>query len=251
MMINEENKKSIMEMMKGKAVYIALSVCVLAAGIVSYTSIRSPKPTTEITTTLRPEVSTHTHVNERVLPEASTAAPAPVTDPATVQTETAPPTEAVFDNAAEPLETTEAAPKQIVFTLPCGAKLGADFSMGVPVFSETMGDYRTHNGVDFIADAGAPVCAIAEGKVTKVENDPLFGNTVTVDHGGGVESRIAGLANEGLIHEGADVYNETVLGVVGALPAEAADGGHIHLEIRVNGILQDPLEVMGISNDAD
>lgn len=253
MMINEQNKKSIKEMMKGRAVYIALSVCVLAAGVISYASIRAPKPVTNAPgTTARPETSTYTHINERVLPdEPSFSLPAQVSDPVPSETQPAPETQAVFDNAAEPLESTTAAAKQIVYSLPCGAKLGADFSMGVPVFSETMGDYRTHNGVDFMAEPGTPVCAVAEGKVIKVENDPLFGNTVTVDHGSGVVSRISGLANEGLIHEGADVYTETALGVVGALPVEQADGSHIHLEIRVNGALQDPLEIMGYAADGE
>ena len=245
MMINEENRKSFKEMLRGRAVYIALSVCVLAAGAVSYASVKTPAPKTDVSTTARPETSTHTHVNERVLPDDTTAAPANVSERA--ETEALPDgqTKAVFDNAAEPLESTTAAAKQIVYSLPCGAKLGADFSMGVPVFSATMGDYRTHNGVDFMAEAGTPVCAIAEGRVTKVEKDPLFGNTVTVDHGSGVVSRVSGLADEGLIHEGADVYHETALGVVGTVPAEAADGSHIHLEIRVDGVLRDPLEVMG------
>ena len=251
MMINEDNRKSFREMMKGRAVYIALSVCVLAAGAVSYASIKTPVPKTDVPTTVRSETSTYTHVNERVLPDDTTAAPEPVSDRTEIAAPSDPPAEAVFDNAAEPLESTTAAAKQIVYSLPCGAKLGADFSMGVPVFSATMGDYRTHNGVDFTAEAGTPVCAIAEGKVTKVENDPLFGNTVTVDHGSGVISRISGLADEGLIFEGADVYSETVLGVVGNIPVEAAEDSHIHLEIRVNGVLRDPLEVMGYAADGE
>ena len=36
MMINNENKKSFARMMKSRAVYVALGVCVLAAGFVSY-----------------------------------------------------------------------------------------------------------------------------------------------------------------------------------------------------------------------
>ena len=123
--------------------------------------------------------------------------------------------------------------------------------MGIPVFSATMNDYRTHNGVDFTADPGTPVCAVAKGKVIRVVNDSLFGNTVTVDHGGGVVSSISGLANEGLIREGENVNNETVLGVAGEIPVEAADGSHIHLEIRVDGVLQDPLDVMGFNEETE
>ena len=245
-MMIRDDKNGFFKMMKGRAVYLALAVCVLAAGVVSYTAVKKPSPTAEEPTAgLRDEPSTYIHLNERILPEDPAAAETPAE-----QTD-APEAEAVFENPVDPLETTAAAPKEIVFSLPCGGRVGMDYSMGVPVFSETMGDYRTHNGVDFLADAGQPVCAVAEGRVTKVETDVLYGNTVTVDHGGGVVSRVSGLADEGLIREGADVYPDTVLGVVGVLPAEQAEGSHIHLEIRVDGALRDPLEVMGFVPDGD
>ncbi len=251
MMINEENRKSFKEMMKGRAVYIALSVCVLAAGAVSYASIKTPVPKTDVTTTLRSETSAHTHVNERVLPEEPTAAPEPVSERTELVLPSEAPAEAVFDNAAEPLETTTAAAKQIVYSLPCGAKLGADYSMGVPVFSATMGDYRTHNGADFPGEAGAAVTAVAAGTVTSVSADPLYGNTVTVTHAGGVVSAVSGLADEGLIEVGAKVTGETVIGLVGRLPAEEKEGSHIHLEIRRDGALVDPVEVLGIQGEEE
>ena len=243
MMISDDNKKSFAKMMKGRAVYLALGACVLAAGLVSY-SAAGPKQNPGVGVTQRPETSTWVHISERVLPEAAApTAPREVT--AAPEPAEAPGAAPVFDNAAAPVESTSVPEKQIAFTLPLHGGTGKDFSMGVPVFSATMNDYRTHNGVDFKAEAGAPVTAIAEGKVIAVSSDALYGNVVTVDHGGGVVSSVSGLAAEGLIHEGADVYNETVLGVVGEIPLEKADGAHIHLEIRVNGTLQDPLEVMG------
>ena len=254
MMINNENKKSFARMMKSRAVYVALGVCVLAAGFVSYSvsKVSSIPQTGGITS--EAERSTYVHINERILPGDNTTPPAEVTvplqtDPAPVTD--APQTEAVFEDAAEPVGTTAPAKEDIVFSLPVQTKTGKDFSMGIPVFSATMNDYRTHNGVDFTADPGTPVCAVAKGKVTRVVNDSLFGNTVTVDHGGGIVSTVSGLANEGLIREGENVNNETVLGVAGEIPVEAADGSHIHLEIRVDGVLQDPLDVMGFNEETE
>ncbi len=112
-----------------------------------------------------------------------------------------------------------------------------------------MGDYRTHNGVDFMTEPGESVRAIAPGTVTAVYKDALFGNCVRVDHGQGVVSTVFGLADEGLAYEGAAVDENTVIGTAGDVPVESADGSHIHLEIRVSGILRDPLEVMGYSGD--
>ena len=253
MMINDENKKSLKAKLRGRAIYLVLGVCVLAAGLLSYSAFLTPKLTGVKTapSTTKPEYSTYVHINERVVPEVpKTTEAQPVTD-ATLET-AAPPeeTQAVFDDAADPVEEPVEA-VQITYSLPLSAKTGKDYSMGIPVFSDTMQDWRTHNGVDFAGAQGEGVRAIAAGKVTKVTNDTLYGNTVTVDHGGGVVSSISGLADEGLIPEGAEISNETVIGVVGDLPIEHADGSHIHLEIRVNGVLQDPLEVMGYAEEQE
>ena len=43
------------------------------------------------------------------------------------------------------------------------------------------------------------------------------------------------------------MYSDTIIGVVGEIPVEAQDDSHIHLEMRVNGELVDPLEIMGLA----
>lgn len=261
MMLNNENKKDLRSMLKGRAVYLALSACVLAAGAISYTSSLSrlaPSRTREDET----EIVTYRHVEERQLPEPTTIPEAPVavqpppaTEPPTAQPETAAP---VFDNAAKPLETTEAQteepstePAPPVFSLPLAFRAGKTYSMGAAVFSQTMGDYRTHNGVDFPGATGEAVRAAAEGTVTNVTKSPLFGNVVTVDHGNGYETRTAGLADAGLARVGDAVTAETVIGLVGEIPAEKEEGSHVHFELRVNGRLADPLDYLDVPAQED
>ena len=254
MMINDENKKSVRKMLGGRALYVALCACFLAAGVISYTAMKD-RTVAPAKTPAREESTTYLLIGEKTepqtqkpvrVPEGASKAPVmlPEVTAAPVQTQ------AVFENEAEPLETPEEAPAPIEFALPLtGAATGKDFSMGVPVFSATMGDYRTHNGVDFITEPGESVRAIAAGTVVSVTKDALFGNSVRIDHGQGVVSTISGLADEGLPYEGAGVDTDTVIGVAGDIPVESADGSHIHLEIRVNGVLRDPLEVMGFMSD--
>jgi len=254
MMINNENKENLKKMLKGKGLYIALGALVLAAGAISYTSVSSNlKPQLSVPTT--EERSTHININERVIPEDTTLAPEPVTELSTVpvseaQTEPEPETQAVFDNSAKPLES-ETETEEISFSLPLGTSMAKDYSMGIPVFSATMNDYRTHNGVDFTAEKGTGVTAVAKGRVIEVSSDALWGNSVYIDHGQGIVSKISGLADEGLIAEGADVYGDTVIGVVGDIPVESSDECHIHLEMRVDGKIADPMEVMGFVFDGD
>ena len=45
------------------------------------------------------------------------------------------------------------------------------------------------------------------------------------------------------------MIEESVIGTLGNIPCENKDGTHIHLEIRVNGELADPLEVMGLAEN--
>lgn len=260
MMINDENKKSGGRLKAGRAVYIALGVCVLAAGLIGYmSSLKLPDVDTDGTqpkityeqrtdTTYRSEKVT---VDINVPPAEIAAQPAEETayETEAAQTEeTVPDVRAVFGNENESLtEAADTAP--VKYQLPLSADMGKDYSMGVPVFSATMSDYRTHNGVDFVGKPGDAVKPIASGRVIAVENDTVRGNVVTIDHGGGVVSSVWGLADEGIAAEGVEVIEESVIGTLGTVPCELRDGDHIHLEVRVNGELADPLEVMGLAEN--
>ena len=260
MMINDENKKSFRKMLKGRALYIALGICVLGAGIVGYTSMNISTPKSTESTGTATEQSTYKNVSKAQfhsgIDEISTTnayieevTENTVTEAPETEQSTEPSTQAVFEDNSPTLEATTAENTEISFNLPVNGTLGKDYSMGLPVFSQTMSDYRTHNGIDITAEKGTQVKAAAPGTVTAVESDSVWGNTVEIDHGAGYVTRISGLADEGLIQKGCSVYPETVIGVVGNIPVEAQEDEHIHFEIRLNGELQDPLEVLGLTQE--
>lgn len=240
---NKNRRQAVRRLLQGRRVYLAVGLCLLAAGIAGNALNRAGYGTNV------------TKTGDRGAAQSETAADYPTASPIVElppETETEPPqTEQVFDNAAEPLETTTAAPAPIRFSLPLAGGVGDDYSMGVPVFSDTMGDYRTHNGVDLKGAAGETVKTVAPGTVTKVTDDRMFGNTVTVDHGQGYVSTVCGLADEGLVREGAVLAAGDAIGTVGTIPAEQKEASHIHLEIRKDGALCDPLEVLGVSENTD
>ena len=249
MMLNDDNQKSMKKMMAGRSLYIALGVCLLAAGAVGFSAVKnmtSPKVTLpEITT----ERTTYVNYSKHVFTDPTTR-PAGITADIP-EPDTEPVTAAVFDSGNTPLsETTteeETTAKQIVWSSPLGHTVGNDYSRGVPVFSPTMKDYRTHNGVDFLGMTGDTVSPIAEGTVQAVTHDPLWGYSVTVDHGDGIVSKISGLSEKGLPEAGDYVHENAVIGRVGSIPVEAEEAPHIHLEVRVNGKLADPLELLGVA----
>lgn len=132
------------------------------------------------------------------------------------------------------------------FTLPSGMKICGEYSDSELVFSKTMGDWRTHPAVDFAADEGAQVKAIAYGTVTAVGNDVLWGCVIEIDHGNGVKAKYCGFNEDTVcVKKGDTVKSGALLGYLGTVPCEKAEGSHLHFEISYNGRNVEPLELMG------
>lgn len=253
-MINDDNKKGIKKMLKSNALYFALGFVFLAAGIVGVGAAAGKTPTgtaDENGTSEKYEYVTQKkeEITENKNRQVEIDIDEFKTDPEAQSEEVS--TAAVFDSDTPTVPDGENDEKDeaLVFSSPLTLAMGKDYSMGVPVFSETMKDYRTHNGVDFKGVKGENVKTVAKGTVIDVKSDAVWGNSVTIDHGNGIVSCISGLADEALIANGTQVYADTVIGVVGNIPVESSDGAHIHLEMRVNGSLADPLEILGLNGD--
>lgn len=151
-------------------------------------------------------------------------------------------TEVFEENTEE--RTTEHKP--FSYSLPLGTDIGKDYSRGVPVYCEVMGDWRTHDGVDFNGSYGDGVKAIADGVVKEIEDDPFMGGTVVIDHGGGVVATYCGVEVDSELKRGVTVSESEKIGEVSFIPMESdAEFPHLHLEIRTDGELCDPLEIMG------
>ncbi len=245
-MLNDNNKKSLKKMLKSNALYFALGLCFLAVGVIGF-GISSSTPTgVSDSTTNKYEYATQ---SENTTQRAKENYEIKINiDEFTTLPYEEPSTAAVFDNSASEISP-ENEKMPVVFSVPLSSGVGMDYSMGIPVFSQTMNDYRTHNGVDFFGVKGESVKTVAEGTVVSVEKDALWGNKVYVDHGNGITSCISGLADEALISVGAKVYSDTVIGVVGEIPVEKQDKAHVHLEIRENGKLTDPMEILGLDTE--
>ena len=131
------------------------------------------------------------------------------------------------------------------FSLPTSGEIAIDYSDSVPVFSQTMNDYRTHLGVDISASLGTPVMAVADGIVTNVWEDPFMGTSVSIEHSGNAVSIYKNLAPEvaeGIII-GASVKCGDTIGAVGeSAMNELAEEPHLHYEMKINGKHIDPKE---------
>ena len=77
-------------------------------------------------------------------------------------------------------------PKKLSFVSPVVGKVTKGHSLEIPVFSDTLQEWRVHTGIDISADEGASVYSAEEGMVTKVYSDPFLGKTVEVSHEGAI-----------------------------------------------------------------
>lgn len=134
-------------------------------------------------------------------------------------------------------------PEAIAFTAPTSGSIMKGHSVETPVFSQTLGDWRVHTGIDIAAEIGADVKAVAGGTVTAVRNDHFMGKTVEVTHDGGIVSVYSNLASEVAVKVGDAVNAGDKLGTVGDTSlTELADESHLHFEILVSGVSVNPLD---------
>jgi murein DD-endopeptidase MepM/ murein hydrolase activator NlpD len=145
----------------------------------------------------------------------------------------------------KPLWTRESPP---LFSLPLGPPLA---EMPPP---ERFGARRyfnrtprsPHSGADYPAPAGTPVLAAADGVVALVADHFFAGNSVYVDHGGGLISMCFHLARVD-VQVGEVVKKGQVLGLVGA--TGRALGPHLHFGLRWHGARIDPALLLGPLED--
>lgn len=133
------------------------------------------------------------------------------------------------------------APAALVFTWPVNGTVIADYSVEALAYSETMGDWRTHDGMDLSASLGDRVLATADGTVSAVCQDDFMGTTVEIDHGSGLTSLYANLAEVPTVSVGDSVKTGMVIGSVGdTAAAERGRQVHLHFAMYQDGNPVDP-----------
>jgi len=99
-----------------------------------------------------------------------------------------------------------------------------------------------HQGVDFTVPSGTKIPAVIAGTVNKVDYDYDLGYYVSVDAGHGMEIIYAHMIGSSVaVSVGDKIELKQTIGKVG--DTGRTSGPHLHLAIRINGILIDPLVV--------
>lgn len=127
-------------------------------------------------------------------------------------------------------------------TMPVTGEVINPYSNGELVKSETLGVWKTHDGADIAAEQGAAVSSCMKGKVTEINNDPLWGVCVIIDHGDGVFGHYYGLAQTLNVKVGQEVKMGEIIGQVGnTAEIECKLDPHLHFGIVKDGAWVDPI----------
>ncbi|MBA4178942.1 MAG: peptidase M23, partial [Leptothrix sp. (in: Bacteria)] len=94
-----------------------------------------------------------------------------------------------------------------------------------------------HTGLDFPGAIGTPIRAAAGGMVTATEIHPEYGNLLEIAHGNGLVTRYAHNASIA-VRPGALVRRGQVVAQMGN--TGRSTGAHLHFEVLVDGVPQDP-----------
>ncbi len=234
--------------------YIALAICILSVICIGvYSAILNIFDTPVLESPIveqKKENKNNVNSQQTPLPSVTTPkATAPMVE--TPQEDVKEPQEVPEQSAnvetpeENPEQNVNALPTPTTYTMPVAGDVSVAFSHDILVYSETMNDYRVHNGVDLSAALGTPVKAFTDGVVLEVYEDPLMGQTVVLQHGNETKSIYQNLSDqlpEG-ITVGAAVKEGDVIGGVGeTVLIECAQPPHLHFGVCVSEKYVDPME---------
>src|SRR5512142_1238841 len=96
---------------------------------------------------------------------------------------------------------------------------------------------KMHEGLDIATPLGQPIFAPSDGTVVFAGTEGGYGKVLVIDHGYGVKTRYGHLS-EILVHLGDRVGRGDKVALVGN--TGRSTGPHLHYEVRVNGIPENP-----------
>jgi len=117
------------------------------------------------------------------------------------------------------------------------SRVTSGFAMRMHPIHQT---WRQHNGVDYGAPTGTPVRTVGDGTVEFAGWQNGYGNVVSINHGGNRSTVYAHLSRID-VRRGQNVDQGMRIGAVGA--TGWATGPHLHFEVKVSGVHQNPLNI--------
>lgn len=239
------NKNSkIAKFISGKGFYVALAVCLIGAGAASWIAVDRTLSGLEgdVPDTASNVGFFETSGSADVGKHTSNIQKEPSQNPSHSSSQ-------LSGSASSTDTTVKAEPSQTqqkqYFMLPVSGEIQQEYSNRELVKSVTMGDWRTHNGVDIACAENTSVRCFSDGVVTQISEDKLWGTVVKMEHPNGYVSVYCGLNPELNIKEGQEVEIGHIIGTTGNTSAiEIGQEPHLHFEVIKNGTTVDPIKLI-------
>lgn len=252
------SKGKFSKFLSGKGFYAVLAFCLIGTGAAAWvavdSTVNSISNENQKKTSSSTEISQNPTVSQQSwgFPDENEQAEANVSDvPVTSQPESdsssrSSSQQPVFYEPSEPLSEQDVYQElqPDAFILPIESEVFGSFSNGELVKNLTMGDWRTHDGIDIKAENGTDILAAADGVVGNIYEDPRWGKVVELEHKGDITTVYCGVAETGDLQVGDEVKICQVIGKVGSIPSEISLEDHLHFGIKMDGKWVDPLVAM-------
>ena len=124
--------------------------------------------------------------------------------------------------------------------VPSSASISSPFGYRIHPIRRTRAH---HDGIDIRARHGADIVAAEAGRVIFSGWSGGYGNTVIIDHGGGLHTLYAHNSLN-LVRVGDYVTRGQVIALIGS--TGMSTGPHLHFEVRLHGQVQDPKPFLGL-----
>ena len=133
--------------------------------------------------------------------------------------------------------------KELNFEFPISGDITLEFAKDKLVFSETLNEWITHDGVDILGEVAEPVKAAEEGVIESMKMDPRYGNTIIIKHDNGYKTIYSNLSTLDLVYVGKEVKKGDIISGIGdGFGFESKEGPHVHFEIMKNGEYENPVK---------
>lgn len=227
--MQNEKKNQFFQKIRDKGYYIVLGFCVAAVGVSGYL----------FTKTMKSAEPVQPVPQELNVPSVTIPAPSRADEKTGSVTEAL--QEVIGSAAPSESEAPEKEPKLSETLAPVEGEVMLTYSMEQLAYNPTTKDWRTHDGIDYLAPIGTEVKAAADGTVEAVFTDDFFGQTVTVRHNEGYVTHYANLAEEVLVSVGQTVQAGDALGRVGQTALmESGEEPHLHFAVTHYHVSVDP-----------
>lgn len=129
--------------------------------------------------------------------------------------------------------------------MPIQGEIITEFTKDKLIYSETLEEWRGHPGIDIKAELGTTVIAVLDGTVSRVYEDSLWGKTIVLDHGDGLETIYSNLGTLEMVEVGIQVRQGDSISTIGkSAQIELLMEDHLHFEVIKNQKTADPRSII-------